>query len=868
MAQYLKLKEAHGGSLLFFQMGDFYELFFDDAVQASRALDIALTRRGKYNGEDVPMCGVPVRAAEAYLARLTRKGFKVAICNQIEPPEEARKRGAKAVVRRDVDQVLTQGTLTADSLLDGRRDNFLAAVARVGDALAVGWLEVSTGEFRVTPTEYARLNSDLARLKPGEILVPEPLLRQPELFEVFATWKTVLTPQPAVLFDSEAGRRRLRELYGVSTLDAFGSFGRAEVAACGALVAYVELTQRGRLPRLASPRQLAPGATLAIDAATQRNLELSATLGGERAGSLLGVVDRTLTGAGARLLGRRLVAPLTDPAAINRRLDAVAFFVTETRLRADLREDLRKCPDVARSLARLTLGRGGPRDLAAVRDGLTRAQALRLSLRRQRLAAPAEEIIAIGQDLGDHEVLVERLGRALKPDLPAVTRDGGFIAEGYAPGLDELVLLRDESRRLVMALEGRYREKTGIATLKIKHNNVLGYFVEVTPTHADKLADPFIHRQTLASAVRFTSLDLGELEGKIASAAERALKLEIKLFEDLVGEVAARSEAIARAARALARIDWAAALAELAVERNYCRPEVDAGTAFHVHGGRHPVVEALAAGAASGFIANDCDLAPERRIWLVTGPNMAGKSTFLRQNALIVVLAQMGSFVPAETAHLGVVDRLFSRVGAADDLARGRSTFLVEMVETAAILNQAGARALVILDEIGRGTATFDGLSIAWATLEHLHGVNRCRALFATHYHELTALAAKLDALSCHSMQVKEWRDEVIFQYAIGPGTADRSYGIHVARLAGLPKAVVARAEKVLATLEKGRQGGALSHLADDLPLFSASPKPESEGPSPGPSPWEEALDDVNPDELSPRAALEILYRLKKLRGD
>ena len=860
MAQYLRLKEAHPGSLLFFQMGDFYELFFEDAVCASQALDIALTRRGKHDGQDIPMCGVPIRSADAYLARLTRKGFKVAVCNQSERPEEARRRGTKAVVRRDVDQVVTQGTLTAESLLDGRTANYLAALAQAGGDLSLGWLDVSTGEFNVVPCDGASLESHLARIGPGELLVPEPILQNPEFFDVFGAWKSALTPQPATLFDSQAGKRRLKELYGVSALDAFGQFGRAELSACGALVAYVELTQKGRLPRLAPPRLLRPGSRLAMDAATLRNLELVVTLSGERSGSLLAVIDRTLTSAGARLLSGRLTSPLTDSQAINHRLDTVDHFVTRSRLRQEVRESLQRCPDVARSLSRLTLGRGGPRDLAALRDGLTLAGTLRRVMRAPSLAPP-KEIARLVAELGEHDPLVERLTRALKPDLPVLARDGGFIAEGYSAALDELTALRDESRRLVMALEARYREETNISALKVKHNNVLGYFIEVTPIHAEKMGEPFIHRQTLAGAVRYTSVELGELEGKIASAAERALQLEIRLFADLAGEVGARADEVDRAARALARIDWAAALAELAVEKNYCRPRVDEGVSFDIRGGRHPVVEAV---TDAGFVANDCDLGAQQRLWLITGPNMAGKSTFLRQNALIAILAQMGSFVPAKEAHIGVVDQVFSRVGAADDLARGRSTFLVEMVETAAILNQASERALVILDEIGRGTATFDGLSIAWASLEHVHEVNRCRALFATHYHELTALTATLSALSCHSMRVKEWRDKVIFQYAIDAGAADRSYGIYVARLAGLPKAVVARAEEVLATLETGRSDGALSRFADDLPLFRAAP---TEAPA-RISVVEEALDEISPDELSPRSALEALYRLKSLRED
>jgi DNA mismatch repair protein MutS len=560
-------------------------------------------------------------------------------------------------------------------------------------------------------------------------------------------------------------------------------------------------------------------------------------------------------------LAQHLAAPLTDPATIERRLDMVQFFADQHSLRTDLRERLKHCPDVERALSRLTLGRGGPRDLAAVRDALGEIPGLKAGLLGGELGSPPDDVQkALGQ-LGEHGVLVERLGRALDAELPLLIRDGGFIAAGYHAGLDELCSLRDESRRLIAALQSRYAEMSGVPALKIKHNNVLGYYIEVPPKQAERMGDPFIHRQTIASSVRYATVELGELEDKIRSAADKALALELDLFTDLLGEVTGRAEEIAAAARALAVLDVASGLAELAVDRRYVRPEIEEGTAFCIAGGRHPVVEA---GLAGAFVANHCDLAETQRLWLITGPNMAGKSTFLRQNALIAILAQMGSFVPADAARIGIVDRLFSRVGAADDLARGRSTFMVEMVETAAILNQAGPRALVILDEIGRGTATFDGLSIAWAVVEQLHEVNRCRALFATHYHELTALSAKLAAVSCHCMRVKEWQGDVVFLHEVGAGTADRSYGIHVARLAGLPAAVINRAETILHSLEKGEQSSAVAKLADDLPLFAAATR-HAPMPPAGPSPVDAALAAVDPDALTPREALETLYRLKGL---
>ncbi|HLI21828.1 MAG TPA: DNA mismatch repair protein MutS, partial [Stellaceae bacterium] len=835
----------------------------EDAGRAAAALDIQLTKRGKHEGEDIPMCGVPVHAAEAYLSRLIRQGFRVAVCEQMEDPAEAKKRGSKSPVRRAVVRIVTPGTLTEDALLDARRHNYLAALADVSGELALAWLDLSTGDFSTQAVDAPALGAALARIAPGELLLPERLLARPELFELWQAHKDHLTPQPNARFDSENGRKRLEALYGVKELAGFGAFGRAEIAAAGALVDYVELTQQGKLPALAAPRRLGSGEVMEIDAATRRNLELAESLNGDRNGSLLAAIDRTETGAGARLLAEYLAAPLTDPAAIDARLDAVAFFVGAERLRAALREQLRRCADMARAMARLGVGRGGPRDLAALRDTLAVTAALRALLREVDFAAPPPLIVALEKDLGEHHALVDRLTRALAPELPLLARDGGFIAAGYSADLDELVKLRDDSRRLIAGLQARYAAETGIASLKIRHNGVLGYHIDIGANHAAKMGPGFIHRQTLASSMRYSTVELGELEAKIASAADRALALELKLFDDLVREALAQGAEIARAAAALAALDVAAALAELAVAERYARPKVDDSTAFAIKQGRHPVVEAaLQRAAGASFVANDCDLNATQRLWLLTGPNMAGKSTFLRQNALIAVLAQMGSFVPAESAHIGVVDRLFSRVGAADDLARGRSTFMVEMVETAAILNQAGERALVILDEIGRGTATYDGLSIAWAAVEHLHDRNRCRALFATHYHELTALASKLDHLACFTMRVKEWQGDVVFLHEVAPGAADRSYGIHVAKLAGLPPAVIARAEQVLATLEKGEQGGALARLAEDLPLFAAAkPPPALEEPSP----LDQLLAALKPDELSPREALELLYKIKAL---
>jgi DNA mismatch repair protein MutS len=879
MAQYLEIKAANAEYLLFYRMGDFYELFFDDAAKAAEALDIALTKRGKHQGQDIPMCGVPVHAAEAYLEKLIRKGFRVAVCEQVEDPAEAKKRGAKSVVRREVIRLVTPGTLTEDSLLEARASNILAALGRAGSDFAIAAADMSAGEFRVAAVSAGDVAAELARLSPREVLAPDALLADETLGPLLKSLGPALTPLPVIKFDSGNGARALKALYRVAALDAFGQFSRAELSAAGALVGYLELTQKGKLPALKSIARVASSTFMGIDAATRANLELTETLSGERRGSLLANIDRTVTAAGARELALRLSSPLTDAAAIAARQDAVAHFISLADLRRDLRDDLRRAPDIARALARLSVGRGGPRDLANIRDGLKAARTIRdrLGAFDDPLGAAPGEVRAARDDLVEGLAAALRLNDSLDhllvPEPPFLARDGGFIAAGSHAPLDEVRSLRDESRRVVASLEARYREQSGVGSLRIKHNGVLGYFIETTPAHADKLQigalrDTFRHRQTIGSAVRFSTDELANLASRIAQAGDQALALERELFDAMAALALDTATPLGNIAGALARLDVAAALAELAVERRLVRPIVDNSAAFSIQRGRHPVVEAaLQAANAQAFVPNDCDLSPASRgrLWLVTGPNMAGKSTFLRQNALIAILAQMGAFVPAEAAHIGIVDRLFSRVGAADDLARGRSTFMVEMVETAAILNQATEKSLVILDEIGRGTATFDGLAIAWATAEHLHEKNKSRALFATHYHEMTALAERLSSLACVTMRVREWNDSIVFLHEVAPGAADRSYGIHVAKLAGLPAAVIARAEDVLRALEEGREGHKPLARIDDLPLFQANAVAKTKAAT---SAAEEALRTVSPDSLSPKEALELIYLLKSITHD
>ena len=872
MAQYFEAKSRQPDALVFFRMGDFYELFFDDAVKAAAALGIAQTHRGTHNGQPIPMAGVPVHAAEAYLAKLIRSGFKVAVCEQIESPADAKKRGSKSIVARDVVRIVTPGTLTEEGLLDARGANRLAAVALRGGQAAVASVELSTGEVESLLLAPSGLAAALAALQPSEILVPDRLFADETVNQALKGAGGLVQPVAQALAEPAASEARLKRLYGVDTLDGFGGLSGAEISALGLIAAHLEMTQAGKLPALSPPRRAGEADVMAIDPATRASLEIEKTLSGQRDGSLLGCIDRCVTAAGSRLLAARLARPLLDPDAINVRLDAVQWMVERRQLRERLRESLRRSGDLARALSRLALGRGGPRDLGVLRDGLKTGEALSALVSNEgaQLTTPPSEIdralAAVNPSLSvDLSGLLAVLEQGLGPDLPAQARDGGFVAAGVRPELDQARGLRDDSRRVIIALESRLAAESGVP-VKIRHNAVLGYFVETTANKADPLFQPplnatFIHRQTLANQVRFTTVELADLDARIAQAGERALAIEMATFEAWREAACALAPAIQAAARALATLDVDAALAEWAEDQQAVRPTVDRSFAFDAVGARHPVVEAAVRRAGDPFTPNDCRLDGSgetgARLSIVTGPNMAGKSTFLRQNAILAVMAQAGCFVPARSLTLGVVDRLFSRVGAGDDLARGRSTFMAEMVETAAILTQATPRSFVILDEIGRGTATWDGLAIAWACAEALHATNRSRALFATHYHELAALEHKLAYVSNLSLRAREWNGDLVFLHEAGPGAADRSYGVQVARLAGVPPAVVARARQVLERLESEAESPA---RLEGLPLFAAT------APTPvrtGPSPVEEALRTLDPDGMSPREAMDALYRLR-----
>jgi len=858
MEQYFALKEKAGDCLLFYRMGDFFELFYEDAKLASAALDIALTSRGKSSKEKgakpIPMCGVPAHAAESYLAKLIRAGFKVAIAEQTETPVEAKARGGyKALVAREIIRYVTAGTLTEDTLLDARAENMLVALAEVQGEIGLAAADISTGSFELATIPADALAAELARLAPSEIICPPSLLPK---IDNATRWNKQD-------FDSQRAERRLKDLFGVATLDGMGEFSRAELATAGGLIAYVDHVSQGKTPYLHAPVRRQTGEYLSIDGPTRASLEIETTLAGEREGSLLFCVDRTVTPAGARLLAKDLSAPLFDEKQIIERLGLVQWFHDGSAVRDDVRSELKALPDIGRALGRISAGRGSPRDLGQVRDGLSGARILR---ERLALTAALPELLQnLLPALDGHAAMVDLLERALVETPPTEMSNGGYIASGYDPALDELRSAGSDGRKAIAMLEARYRKATGINTLKIKHNAVLGYFVEVPARHGDTLMaenSGFTHRQTLAGVVRFNSTELHEEAVRVSQAGAHAMAAEAAHFEELVEKILARKEKVAASADALARIDVSAALAERAAEGQWCRPEFVGGNILDIKAGRHPVVEAALSASGDPFVANDCALSNDERLWLVSGPNMGGKSTFLRQNALIIILAQAGGFVPATSAKISLVDRLFSRVGASDNLAQGRSTFMVEMVETAAILSQATEKSFVILDEVGRGTSTYDGLALAWAVVEAVHETNRCRCLFATHYHELSRLADRLDALSLHHVRAREWKGDLVLLHELAKGPADRSYGLAVAKLAGIPRPVLKRAKAVLDKLEAGKaKTGGLAAGLGDLPLFAASLAEEKENIDR----LREALSALDIDALSPRDALEQLYALRTL---
>ncbi|NQY81889.1 MAG: DNA mismatch repair protein MutS [Alphaproteobacteria bacterium] len=851
MEQYLAIKRQYPETLLFYRMGDFYEMFFEDAIEAAGILDIVLTQRGKHSEKPIPMCGVPVHNAEMYLRRLIASGRQVTICEQIESPEEAKQRGgSKALVKRRAVRMVTAGTLLEDELLDADRANRLACFASIRDDWALAWLELASGVFHTQSVNAENLATLFAEIEPNEVLIEDTLPH-----DVRALIKRALShesTQISALPRSNFQQTRCADLLS-SALEGvrYTALLEVETVAAGVVVGYVQRTQIGKLPKISPPKSRISSKNLIIDAATRRNLELARTLKGEKKGALLGHLDRCVTASGKRLFASMLLSPLAERITIEERLDRVSALCEQREARETLRQELHNLSDIYRSLSRLQLGHDTPKDLKAIQVALQKISKIQRIIQNSTLKAPIKEPWS---SLFLPDTLMTTLERALAEEMPRKLADGGVVQAKYDDTLDHHRGLRDDARRLMMGLQMQLQKETGVQNLKIKFNNMLGYFVEVPDRVADKLnAKVFIHRQSIKSATRFTTTELIDLARDIHQAAADAQAREEKLYVELVKEILKHHGVLKVIADLTAKLDVAASLAQLAVEEQYIRPNLYDDTRFRIVAGRHPVVEKSLSGES--FMANNCTLEEVQRLWLLSGPNMAGKSTFLRQNALIVIMAQMGSFVPATEADIGIVDQLFSRVGAADDLARGHSTFMVEMIECAAILKRATARSFVILDEIGRGTATYDGLSIAWACVEYLHDTNRCRALFATHYHELSeALEEKLAHLASFHLKVKEWQGEIIFLHEIEQGRAAGSYGVHVAKLAGLPHTVTQRAQTLLTGLEQ---------QAPDLDL-NPPETPEQPGFSPQQQSVLGQLQAVDADSLSARDALDLLYDFKR----
>ena len=849
MKQYLTIKSEYRDCLLFYRMGDFYEMFFEDAVEASKVLGIALTKRGKHESQDIPMCGVPFHSSETYLHKLIDHGFRVAICEQMETPEEAKKRGYKAVVKRDVVRVVTPGTITEDNLLEAGEANYLCSIVLQDNKYAIAWVDISTGEFAVINTSLKAISADLSRLNPKEILISENLFSNKEFMDKIADWNRQITSHVNSFFEFIRSENRIKTFYNVTTLDSFGDFTKSQICACGSILEYIIITQKGCMPKLSIPKSLKSDRFMSVDHSTRRNLELTINLNGEKNATLFSVINKTKTNLGSRLLHSYLAYPLIDCHAINSRLDLIEFFISNSSIRDNLIESLSRIPDIERSISRLSLGRGGPRDLQTVKLALEESMQIAeiLEFSDVDLISQIRNCLSY---ISGFEQIIEELNSSLKDELPVLVRDGGFIKFGYDSKLDELFSFRDNSKIELQKIKQSYIEKTGINNLKLNYNNILGYFIDITPQHASKMNDEFfIHRQTLSSSIRYTTNELKELENKIINAKDLTLRLELEIFQKLSKEILENAEQISLLSNSIAILDVSTSLAKICEEKQYVRPIVDDSLEFVIEGGRHAVVETI---AKEEFIANDCDLNSKQNLWLLTGPNMAGKSTFLRQNAIIAIMAQIGCYVPASYAHIGVIDKVFSRVGAADDLARGRSTFMVEMVETATILNQATNKSLIILDEIGRGTSTYDGVSIAWSSLEYIHNTLNSRAIFATHYHELTKLSSNLSCLKLYSMSVKEWEGRVVFLHKVVEGSIDKSYGIYVAEIAGLPEQVINRAKQILISLEKADNKNII-----ETPISNSNVIEESA--------LEKRFKEIDLDNLSPRQALDLMYELKKL---
>lgn len=838
MQQYIHIKAQHKDYLLFYRMGDFYELFFDDAILSANELDITLTKRGKHLGQDVPMCGVPYHASEFYINKLLKKGYSIAICEQIESPEEAKKRGYKSIVQREVVRIITPGTIMEEVLLASKESNFLIVITTSGENLAIALADISVGSFSVETMNRDALPIELARIMPKEIILPDMLFYDGFIMKHIE--KLSVTKRPDSIFDYNRCHKNILEFYNISFIDSMGNFSHDEIIAAGALIEYLKFTQKSAMPRLQNLTRVISSNFMQIDPATRYNLEITKGIRDDSR-SLLSVLDKTVTGAGGRLLTVYLSSPLTNPRMINTRLDNVEGFITFSEVRTKVRGLLISFPDIERAISRINAGRTTIKDLFYIRDGLATMLKVADIIHGRGMPTSIQSFII---EIPPFDKLYQELNRSLTSDLNMINDDKSVIRDGFDPGLDRLYDIKNNTQDRINQLRDKYRRSTGITTLKISKNNVLGYFVEVSSSNASKITnDQFKHKQTLGSVVRYSTDELQLLETDIIMCNTKIVRIEEEILHNLYKTVSINAELISAVSNCIASIDVFAALAELAICNGYTRPLVDNSFAFEVIAGYHPMVQEV---MKNRFIPNNCNLNEEDRIWLITGPNMAGKSTFLRQNAIICILAQIGSFVPAEKAHIGVIDKLFSRIGASDNISSGQSTFMVEMLETAYITRSATNQSLIIMDEIGRGTSTYDGLAIAKAVVEYVHNTICSRMLFATHYHEMCLLESQLLNLSCHTMKVVEWNNKITFVHEVILGRADRSYGIHVAQLAGMPLRILEGAYQVLQDLEK---------MSSESKAI-ANPKLEK---------LHQEISQLDIDNITPKLAMNILFQLKEL---
>ena len=861
MEQYLTIKNKHKDALLFYRMGDFYELFFEDAIAASKALDITLTKRGKTNGMDIPMCGVPFHSADNYLPKLIKKGFNVAVCEQTETIEEAKSNLKKGPLKREVVRIISPGTLTEDNLLDRNANNFLGAISDVNGSISISWVDVSTGCFKSRNLQKENnqkqlLTNLLLRMNFSEILVSDAM----ELNIISEEWHSIIKKQSSSLFHYSSCLQQICSYFSIMSLEGIGKFSDGEVIAAGVLLSYLKLTQCGKLPILSMIQNESENNFLEIDYFTQKSLEILSNLSGETNGSLITSLDETKTAGGARLLKQRITEPFYKVVEIEKRYNLINWFLNNDIDIFKLQNNLENIPDIERSLSRISLLRGSPKDLSILCNSLLNVKQIYeiiISFKDRLNQAPLLNNI-LNQISVDYS-LFENIKNSLKKDLPLSTKEGGFIRDGYDENLDKLRNFRNNELEEITKLQNKYSDLTNVNSLKIKYNRMLGYHIEVRAVHDKSLRDKdiFIHRQTTAQTSRFTTIELNEAENQLINSYDKSISIEMDIFKNFTNQIINEGKKILDIASAISELDIGIMVVKQSKDRDYVCPKILENKTLEIIEGRHPVVETQMKLSENSFISNDCILNKDDFLWLITGPNMAGKSTYLRQNALIVIMAQAGLFVPAKEANIGVFDKIFSRVGASDDLAKGQSTFMIEMIETSLILNTASEKSLVILDEIGRGTATFDGLAIAWSVLDYLHNKIKPRTLFATHYHELTSLKEDLNHLSCHKMSIKEWNNSIIFMHKIIEGEADKSYGIHVAQLAGLPFEVIKKATQLLSKLENNKDNSYLKksdNLDDNYSNINESQS------------FFKEFDNINVDDISPREALDILYKLKLLR--